>query len=176
MDAANLKSINFKRCLVPCIKILVVDSDLKCLQILSKMLSSLGYDVDTASKASEALSIFEERKNELDLLLVEVDLPDMEIGEFTEKIRESSDMPYCLMTADSNVFSKSRIVCYGAQLYFRKPIMIHDLTGLWKLTTQMKNKYKRLSSEIAKRLRAQQQKPEKKTLGTTAKNKCVNGN
>ncbi|KAK7292580.1 hypothetical protein RJT34_15431 [Clitoria ternatea] len=165
MDAAKFKPIDFKSCLVPCIKILVVDSDLKCLQILSNMLCSLGNEEPTpsvnnfsdpaeelprpfvtASQASQALSIFEEKKNELDLLVVEVDLPDMEIDEFTEKIRESSNIAYCLMTADNNAFSQSSLACKGATLYLKKPIMVHDLTDLWKFKTP-KSKNNRMANE-----------------------------
>jgi len=48
----------------------------------------------TASLASEALFIVEEKRNELNLALIEVHLPDMEIGLLTQKIRELSTMPY----------------------------------------------------------------------------------
>lgn len=47
----------------------------------------------TAALASDALSIIEEKKDELNLVLVEARLPDMEIHELTEKIKESSDLP-----------------------------------------------------------------------------------
>lgn len=49
--------------------------------------------VVTAALASDALSIIEEKKDELNLVLVEARLPDMEIHELTEKIKESSDLP-----------------------------------------------------------------------------------
>lgn len=48
----------------------------------------------TASLASEALAIIEKKKDELNLALLEVDLPDMKINSLTEKIREISDLQY----------------------------------------------------------------------------------
>lgn len=47
----------------------------------------------TATLASEALSIIRDKKNEVNLVLVEAQLPDMEIYDLTEKMREISDVP-----------------------------------------------------------------------------------
>ncbi|TKY63832.1 Two-component response regulator ARR2 [Spatholobus suberectus] len=133
MDSDKFRSVDLKYiCPVPGIKVLVVDGDLTCLATVSEMLRTLRYEVVTASLASEALSIVEEKKNELNLALVDVHLPDMEINALTDKIREISDLPYYLMTADDNLFSTSSELCNGSKLYFKKPIMIFDLSGLWK--------------------------------------------
>jgi len=47
----------------------------------------------TASLASDALSIICEKKNEVNLVLVDVQLPDMEIYELIGKMGESSNLP-----------------------------------------------------------------------------------
>lgn len=148
MDSGKFHSVDLRKyiCPVPGIKVLVVDSNLTFLETVSKLLRKLGYEVVTASLASEALSIVEAMKNELHLALVEVQLPDLEINVLTEKIREISDLPYFLMTADDNLFHTSRELCNGSQLLLKKPITISDLSSLWNYVI-----WKREDGKIATR-------------------------
>ncbi|CAI8607322.1 unnamed protein product [Vicia faba] len=115
------------------VKVLVVDANLACQAIVSKMLLSLGYEVVTAALASDALSIIWDKKNEINLMLVEAQLPDMEIHEFMEKVKESANLPCFIMTAyDDDIPSISRALSTGAKLCFRKPVLLFDLQELWR--------------------------------------------
>ncbi|KAH1241030.1 hypothetical protein AAZX31_07G075600 [Glycine max] len=127
MDSDNFQSVDLRKyiCPVPGIQVLVVDNNLTCLATVLKILQTLGYEVVTASLASEALAIIEKKKDELNLALLEVDLPDMKINSLTEKIREISDLQYFLMTANDNP------LCNGSKRYFKKPVTIYDLSSLW---------------------------------------------
>ncbi|KAL2337382.1 hypothetical protein Fmac_011828 [Flemingia macrophylla] len=134
MEYVKFQTVDLSKyiCPIPGIKVLVVDSNLTYLVTISKMLLGLGYEVVTASLASEALLIVKEKKNELNLVFLEVQLPDMDIEAFTEKIREMSDVPYFFMTADDNLFNLLRDLCNGSIPCFKKPIKISDLSGMWK--------------------------------------------
>ncbi|RDY05711.1 Two-component response regulator ORR26, partial [Mucuna pruriens] len=149
MDSVKFQPVDLSKsiCPVPGIKVLVVDSNLTFLESVSKMLRNLGYEVVTASLASDALSIVEEKKNELNLVFVDVHLPDMEINALIEKIREISDLPYFLMTADENLFNTSIEQCNGSKWFFKKPIMISDLSGLWKFATRRREEGRIAASE-----------------------------
>jgi CheY-like chemotaxis protein len=46
--------------------------------------------VATATLASEALSVIGEKKNEINIVLVEAQLPDMEVYELIDKMKSSS--------------------------------------------------------------------------------------
>nr|QSD99518.1 MYB family transcription factor [Melilotus albus] len=117
------------------VKVLVVDANPACRTVVSKMLLSLGYEVMTASLASDALSIIGEKKNELNLVLVEAQLPDMEIYEFIEKMGESFNLPSVIMTAyDDDTPSISRALGLGAKLCYRKPVKISELQDLWQFS------------------------------------------
>ncbi|XP_017442367.1 two-component response regulator ARR14 isoform X1 [Vigna angularis] len=130
MDSNMFQSADSRKyyCPVLGLKVLVLDNNLKCLAAVSKMLQALGYEVVTASLASEALSIVKEKRNELNLALVEVHLPDMGIVLLSQKIRELTTMPYFLMTANNNTLGE----LFGSKLCFEKPIKISDLNSLWK--------------------------------------------
>ncbi|MED6180952.1 hypothetical protein PIB30_014931 [Stylosanthes scabra] len=123
---------------IPGIKILVVDCDLTSLASASKMLRILGYEVVTATLASDALSIME--KNKLHLVLMEIHLPDMETFELIDKIRESYGIPSLIMTADEDKASISKALSKGAKHYFIKPLLISDLKGLWQFAFSILNK------------------------------------
>ncbi|KAI5421542.1 two-component response regulator ARR14 isoform X1 [Lathyrus oleraceus] len=115
------------------VKVLVVDANSACRAIVSKMLLSLGYEVVTATLASDALSIIWDKKNEINLVLVEAQLPDMEIHEFMEKVKESANLPCFIMTAyDDDIPSITRALSTGAKLCFRKPVLTFDLQELWR--------------------------------------------
>ncbi|PNX87970.1 two-component response regulator ARR11-like protein, partial [Trifolium pratense] len=90
--------------------------------------------VATATLASEALSIIGEKKNEINLVLVEAQLTDMEIYELLEKMK-SSNIPSFIMTAyDDEISSISQALHTGAKWCFRKPVQISDLQQLWRFT------------------------------------------
>ncbi|WVZ16341.1 hypothetical protein V8G54_009323 [Vigna mungo] len=130
MDSNMFHSADSRKyyCPVLGLKVLVLDNNLRCLAAVSKMLQTLGYEVVTASLASEALSIVKEKRNELNLALVEVHLPDMGIVVLSQKIRELTTMPYFLMTANNGTLGE----LFGSKLCFEKPIKISDLNNLWK--------------------------------------------
>ncbi|GAU40823.1 hypothetical protein TSUD_349340 [Trifolium subterraneum] len=114
------------------VKVLVVDANSACRAVISKSLLSLGYEVATATLASEALYITGEKKNEINLVVVEAQLPDMEIYELVEKIK-SSNIPSFIMTAyDYEIPSISKALRTGAKWCFRKPVPISDLQQLWR--------------------------------------------
>ena len=68
-------------------KILVVDDELDCQAVLAIYLESRGYQVECASSALEALSIFE--SNPPDLVISDVMMPNMDGFEFCRRLRSS---------------------------------------------------------------------------------------
>jgi DNA-binding response OmpR family regulator len=85
-----------------------------------------------ATLASEALSVIGEKKNEINLVLVEAQLPDMEIYELIDKMK-SSNIPSFIMNAyDDDIPSITKALHTGAKWCFRKPVQISDLRQLWR--------------------------------------------
>jgi DNA-binding response OmpR family regulator len=70
---------------------------------------------------SNALSVIGEKKNEINIVLVEAQLPDMEIYELIDKMK-SSNFPSFITKA----------LHTGAKWCFRKPVQISDLQQLWR--------------------------------------------
>ncbi|KAJ9171317.1 hypothetical protein P3X46_014704 [Hevea brasiliensis] len=121
-----------------CISILVVDCDSTCLAIVSRMLHTFGYKVMTATRATDALRILQERQNDLDLILTEVHLPDMERFELLETIGEISCLPIVVLSADNNENAILGCLFKGAVFYLLKPITMNDIKSLWQFSIMKK--------------------------------------
>ena len=58
-------------------RILLVEDELPLLQLVEKYLSRLGFDVETFSRSSAALSAFEAAPSNYDLVVADLGMPDM---------------------------------------------------------------------------------------------------
>ena len=72
-------------------RILLVDDDEDMLILCSRELIRAGYDVTTAYNAKRGLEIFEQQKNGIAAVVLDVLLPDMDGRRLSGKIRELDD-------------------------------------------------------------------------------------
>lgn len=99
--------------------ILLVDDDAALLEVTSIVLASEGYRVLTAEDGVEALRIV--GRESLDLVILDVMLPQMSGFEVLKKIREQSNVPVILLTAKSQSVDKVVGLELGADDYITKP-------------------------------------------------------
>lgn len=107
--------------------ILIVDDEFKILEVVKIYLEKEGYIVYTASNGIDALKIFE--KNNIDLLVLDLMLPDISGEEVCQKIRETSDVPIIMLTAkcdEDNVLNGFNI---GTDDYVTKPFSPKQLVA-----------------------------------------------
>jgi DNA-binding response OmpR family regulator len=90
--------------------------------------------VVNATLASQALSMIGEKKNEINLVCVEAQLPDMEIYELIEKMKSSNILFFVIPAYDVDITSITKTLHTGAKWCFRKPIQISDLPQLRQFT------------------------------------------
>ena len=80
-------------------KILLVDDEKTLLNILDRLLRSLGYDVEAYSNSTKALSAFLQKTGYYDLVITDHVMPDMTGSQLAEKIRsKNADVPVILLT------------------------------------------------------------------------------
>ncbi len=102
-------------------KILVVDDSVTSRVLISDILSSVGYDVTSASDGKEAWT--ELQQKDFDLVVTDVEMPRMNGFELTKKIRQSSDfpdLPVVLVTGLSKREDKEKGIEAGANAYIVK--------------------------------------------------------
>lgn len=101
--------------------ILVCDDDKHTRMLLSAILENAGYTVTTATNGIEALQVLE--KEHIDLVVLDVMMPQMDGYEFTKLVRENnSTLPILMVTAKSMLYDEKQGYKVGADDYITKPI------------------------------------------------------
>ena len=100
-------------------KILICDDDADIVAALKIYLSSADYELFTASTGREALDCI--RENGIDLVLMDIMMPEMDGLAATARLREDFNIPVILLTAKSELSDKVLGLNVGADDYVTKP-------------------------------------------------------
>lgn len=114
------------------LRVLVVDDDLPWLRILEKMLKKCSYEVTTCCLAREALDLLRERKDGFDIVISDVNMPDMDGFKLLEHVGLEMDLPVIMMSVDGETSRVMRGVQHGACDYLLKPIRMKELRNIWQ--------------------------------------------
>lgn len=103
-------------------QILAID-DSKAIRFLLQTVLSKDYQVITAPDACAAM-YYLSNKNLPDLIIADVQLPDMEDWELIEQLKSNgiySDIPVIVLSSLDKEFAKSKCLELGIESYFNKP-------------------------------------------------------
>ncbi|MBQ8869097.1 MAG: response regulator transcription factor [Oscillospiraceae bacterium] len=100
-------------------KILVVDDDKNICELLRLYLEKEGYAVTLAFDGREGLDAF--AKNDPDLILLDVMMPNMDGWQVCREIRKTSECPIIMITAKGETIDKVLGLELGADDYVVKP-------------------------------------------------------
>ncbi len=101
--------------------ILVVDDDLNTRRLMRAVLEENKYQVYTAEDGAKALEIMEE--NHIDLVILDVMMPNMDGYEFTRLIRENQDtLPILMVSAKQLPADRKQGFLAGTDDYMTKPV------------------------------------------------------
>ncbi|CAL4946069.1 unnamed protein product [Urochloa decumbens] len=114
------------------LRVLVVDDDPTWLKILEKMLRKCSYEVTTCGLASVALQILRERRNKFDIVISDVNMPDMDGFKLLEHIGLEMDLPVIMMSIDGETSRVMKGVQHGACDYLLKPVRMKELRNIWQ--------------------------------------------
>lgn len=130
--------------------ILIVDDDEVMQQTLSDVLKKKGYEIFSVGAGNGALSII--KKNIIDLVLLDMRLPDVDGIEVLKRIKElDTEILVIMMTAYSDVQTAVSAMKSGAYHYINKPFELEEL----KLLIEKGLETKSLINEV-RRLHRQQ--------------------
>lgn len=100
-------------------KILVCDDDKDIVEAIDIYLTQEGYEVLKAYDGDEAIKVL--KRNEVDLLIMEVMMPRLDGIRATLKIRENMSLPIIILSAKSEDADKILGLNIGADDYITKP-------------------------------------------------------
>jgi two-component system KDP operon response regulator KdpE len=112
-------------------KVLVVDDDNAILRMLRIGLRGLGYDVVTAQTGEEALS--RAALDAPELVVLDLGLPDLDGIEVCRRIRQWTDTPIVVLSAEGSEERKVLALDGGADDYVTKPFGMGELAARLRL-------------------------------------------
>ena len=107
--------------------ILVVDDDVKTVELLKLYLNRDGYKVITSGDGLEALNLA--RKSHPDLIVLDLMLPGCNGLEICRTLKNESDVPIIMLTARTTEDDKLRGLNLGADDYVTKPFSPRELAA-----------------------------------------------
>ena len=103
------------------IYILVVDDESRMRKLLKDFLSVKGYKILEAEDGEKAIEVFEENKNKIKLILLDVMMPKLDGWSVLRKIRQESKLPVIMLTARGEEQDELFGFELGVDEYISKP-------------------------------------------------------
>jgi two-component system cell cycle sensor histidine kinase/response regulator CckA len=110
--------------------VLVVDDEEMILEVGEEMLRAMGYKVLLAKGGREAVEIYKANKNDIDLVILDMIMPDMAGGEVYDTMKEiNPNIKVLLSTGYSIEGQASEILDRGCDGFIQKPFGVKELSG-----------------------------------------------
>ncbi len=108
--------------------ILVVDDEKSITEMLTELLSRLGYRVTAFADADQAIDVFQSQPDAFDLIITDMTMPAMNGEAFSRRIRETdSQVPVIIQTGFSEDLDVDRLQSIGVGAVLKKPILEREL-------------------------------------------------
>ena len=132
----------FSKPLLP-LNILLVEDDAVNRIVTERMVREMGCHIDTAENGVKALTLW--RKNQYNIILMDIQMPEMDGMEATKRIREAEadtgrHIPIIALTAHALSGDRERFLAAGMDEYIAKPVQFTELTRKIALFSSQ-NKY-----------------------------------
>ena len=116
--------------------VLVVDDDVRNLFALTTVFERYNINVVTAESGKEAVQIINDDKQKIDMVLMDIMMPEMDGYETTQKIRrehKNNTLPIIAVTAKAMKGDRQKCIEAGASDYITKPLKIDQLLSLMRV-------------------------------------------
>jgi CheY-like chemotaxis protein/nitrogen-specific signal transduction histidine kinase len=117
-------------------RVLVVDDDVRNIFSLTSVLESHGMNVAFAENGRDALGMLENGGEEVDLVLMDVMMPEMDGYDTTRAIRQNPrfrSLPIIALTAKAMKGDREKCIAAGASDYITKPVDTEQLLSLMRV-------------------------------------------
>ncbi len=120
-------------------RLLLVDDEVKILDMIDNYLKREGFETIRASNGNEALELF--RNQSFDLVVLDLMLPELNGLEVCKEIRRFSEVPIIMLTAKTDEIDKLLGLELGADDYINKPFSLRELTARIKAVLRRSRNY-----------------------------------
>lgn len=120
--------------------ILVVDDEQRMRKLIKDFLKAKGYSILEAEDGEKALEVFEENRNKITLILLDVMMPKLDGWSVLRQIRQNSKVPIIMLTARGEEQDELFGFELGVDEYIAKPfspkILVARVEAILKRTTK----------------------------------------
>jgi HAMP domain-containing protein/signal transduction histidine kinase/CheY-like chemotaxis protein len=131
-----IENIRIKTDILTGKNILVVDDDVRNLFALTTVFERYNINVITAESGKEAINLINDNSQKIDMVLMDIMMPEMDGYETTQKIRrehKNSTLPIIAVTAKAMKGDRQKCIEAGASDYITKPLKIDQLLSLMRV-------------------------------------------
>ncbi len=121
-------------------KILIVEDEQKIARFLELELNYEGYEVLIANNGRDGLE--KGKKEDVDLIILDLMLPELSGIEVCRRIRQTSDVPIIMLTAKDDISDKVTGLDIGADDYMTKPFAVEELLARIRVLLKRAKIYK----------------------------------
>lgn len=109
--------------------ILLVDDEEMIIDVGEQMLEKLGYDVLTAASGREAVAIYKQNRDKINLILLDMIMPDMGGGEAFDRIRQIDPEIKVILSSGYSIDGRAQdIMDRGCNGFIQKPFNTNSLS------------------------------------------------
>jgi two-component system cell cycle sensor histidine kinase/response regulator CckA len=109
--------------------ILLVDDEAVIMDVTRDILQALGYHVLSAAGGRQAVQMYEEAAGRIDLVILDMIMPDMGGGETFERLKSVNPEIKVILSSGYSLNSQAKIILNkGVQAFLQKPFRIDQLS------------------------------------------------
>ena len=127
-------------------RILIVDDEQEIAELISDVLKDESFDTIIANSGASAIEIV--KNNQIDLILLDIMMPEMSGIETCQKLREITSCPIIFVTAKNQTQDKLLGFENGADDYITKPFVTEELIARVKAHIRRENRLHKEPSNI----------------------------
>jgi two-component system, cell cycle sensor histidine kinase and response regulator CckA len=109
--------------------VLLVDDEDMILNVAEEMIRALGYEVIPAKHGKEAVAIFQDRHDEINMIILDLIMPKMSGSETFDRLKKIDPNVKILLSSGYSINGEaSAILNRGCNGFIQKPFSIHELS------------------------------------------------
>ena len=105
-------------------KILIIDDEIEMVEMLGNFFKLKDFETITSTTGTNIIDLIEE---DPDIILLDINMPDMDGFEVCKKIRNKTNAPILFLTARNSENDKIKGLMLGAEDYITKPFSLKEL-------------------------------------------------
>ena len=152
------------------ITLLYVEDESDLRKTEGQVYNKLFKKVYAAEDGLEALSVFQKHKDEIDVIVTDINMPRMNGIEFSKEVLKTTNIPIIITSAHSHAEFTTKAIEFGVKKHLIKPITINEIIqDIEEVVTEHHKEKKRLT--VTKQLLTDNQKNSKVMEDLLAENK-----